>query len=60
VFLGWALVRASASGGTGTFAAPPLQLTIIVLVGAIAGVLAGLRPARRAAKLNLLAAIASE
>src|SRR6266536_2445843 len=60
VFLGWALVRASASGGTGTFAAPPLQLTIILLVGAIAGVLAGLRPARRAAKLNLLAAIASE
>jgi putative ABC transport system permease protein len=60
VFLGWALVRASAAGGTGTFAAPPLQLAIILLVGAIAGVLAGLRPARRAAKLNLLAAIASE
>jgi putative ABC transport system permease protein len=60
VFLGWALVRASASGGTGTFAAPPAQLAIILLVGAIAGVLAGLRPARRAARLNLLAAIASE
>jgi putative ABC transport system permease protein len=60
VFLGWALVEASASGGTGTFAAPPAQLAVILLVGAIAGVLAGLRPARRAARLNLLAAIVSE
>jgi putative ABC transport system permease protein len=59
-FLGWALVEASASDGTGTFAAPPPQLAVILLVGAIAGVLAGLRPARRAARLNLLAAIASE
>jgi putative ABC transport system permease protein len=60
VLLGWALVKASAAAGTGTFAAPPAQLAIILLVGAVAGVLAGLRPARRAARLNLLAAIASE
>jgi putative ABC transport system permease protein len=60
VFLGWALVRAAGQDGTGAFAAPPLQLAIILVVGAVAGVLAGLRPARRAARLNLLAAIASE
>jgi putative ABC transport system permease protein len=60
VFLGWALVRAAGSGGVGSFAAPPGQLAIILAVGGLAGVLAGLRPARRAAKLNLLAAIASE
>jgi len=60
VFLGWALVRAAGRSGTGAFAVPPVQLAIILVVGAIAGVLAGLRPARRAARLNLLAAIASE
>jgi putative ABC transport system permease protein len=60
VFLGWALVPAAAFGGTSVFAAPLAQLGIILLVGAVAGVLAGLRPARRAARLNVLAAIASE
>lgn len=60
VFLGWALVRAAATGGISAFAAPLAQLGIILLVGAVAGVLAGLRPARRAARLNVLAAIASE
>ncbi|HEV8652401.1 MAG TPA: FtsX-like permease family protein [Actinomycetes bacterium] len=60
VFLGWALVRAAAGDGTTAFAAPLGQLAVILLVGALAGVLAGLRPARRAARLNVLAAIASE
>jgi putative ABC transport system permease protein len=32
----------------------------VLLVGAVAGVVAGLRPARRAARLDLLAAIATE
>ncbi|MFL6072347.1 MAG: ABC transporter permease, partial [Mycobacteriales bacterium] len=59
LFLGWALVRA-ASSVTGTFAAPVGQLVIVLLVGAVAGVLAGLRPARRAAKLNVLSALATE
>jgi putative ABC transport system permease protein len=64
VFLGWALVEA-ASAGTGdmiapSFAAPVTLLAIVLVVGAIAGVLAGLRPARRAARLNVLEAIATE
>jgi putative ABC transport system permease protein len=64
LFLGWALVEA-ASAGTGdmiapSFAAPVTQLAIVLVVGAIAGVLAGLRPARRAARLNVLEAIATE
>ena len=64
VFLGWALVQA-ASEGTGdmiapSFAAPVGQLAIVLVVGAVAGVLAGLRPARRAARLNVLEAIATE
>ena len=50
-----ALVLASVS----TFAAPPGQLLTVLLVGAFAGVAAGFRPARRAAKLNILQAIAT-
>ncbi len=59
VFLGWALVRA-ASESIGTFSASPAQLAVVFLVGAAAGVLAGLRPARRAARRNVLEAIAAE
>ncbi|HMF82062.1 MAG TPA: ABC transporter permease, partial [Acidimicrobiia bacterium] len=63
-FLGWALVQA-ASAGTGdmiapTFSAPVTQLAVVLVVGAVAGVLAGLRPARRAAKLPVLQAVAAE
>jgi putative ABC transport system permease protein len=57
VFLGWGLVRALASEGIESFAVPLSQLLIVFVVGAAAGVLAGLRPARRAAKLPVLDAI---
>jgi putative ABC transport system permease protein len=61
VFLGWALVRAvAASSGAGAFALPVPQLAVILTVGAVAGVLAGVRPARRAARLDVLDAIASD
>jgi putative ABC transport system permease protein len=61
VFLGWALVRAAAAqDALGPFTLPLGQLALVLLVGALAGVLAGLRPARRAARVDLLAAIASE
>ncbi len=62
VFLGWALVQAvgTASGGLGVFALPAGRLAIVLVVGGIAGVLAGLRPARRAARLDVLQAIATE
>jgi putative ABC transport system permease protein len=60
VLLGWVLVKTSGEGGTSAFAAPAGQLALILLVGAVAGVLAGLRPARRASRLNLLTAIATE
>jgi putative ABC transport system permease protein len=62
VFLGWAMVQAvgAASGGLSVFALPVDRLAIVVVVGAIAGVLAGLRPGRRAARLDVLRAIATE
>jgi putative ABC transport system permease protein len=60
VLLGWALVRAASVTATGTFAAPLLQLGVVLAAGAVAGMLAGVRPARRAARLDLLTAIATE
>ncbi|MET9880254.1 ABC transporter permease [Actinacidiphila glaucinigra] len=59
-FLGWALVKASDSAGTSAFAVPPGRLAVVLLVGLVAGVLAGWRPARRAARLDVLRAIAAE
>jgi putative ABC transport system permease protein len=62
VFLGWALVRVAgaASDGLGSFALPVGRLLLVLALGAVAGVLAGIRPARRAARLDVLAAIAAE
>ncbi|MEU6105203.1 ABC transporter permease [Streptomyces flaveolus] len=57
-FLGWVLVEAS--DGAFAFAVPPVQLAVVALVGLAAGALAGLRPARRAARLDVLRAIATE
>jgi putative ABC transport system permease protein len=58
-FLGWAVVRSSSSSALGVFAAPPLQLVLFLVLGAVTGILAGIRPARRAARLNVITAIAT-
>lgn len=61
-FLGWVLVRASdgSSDSAFAFALPTARLAVVALVGIAAGALAGLRPARRAARLDVLRAIATE
>jgi putative ABC transport system permease protein len=60
-FLGWALAQAGAKAeGLATFTLPGSQLVVIVILGAVAGIVAAIRPARRAARLPLLAAIATE
>jgi len=59
-FLGWGRVEASSSATITVFSVPPVQLAVILVVGALAGTLAGIRPARRAARLDILTAIASE
>ncbi|MFE5296196.1 FtsX-like permease family protein [Streptomyces sp. NPDC056632] len=61
-FLGWVLVRASdgASDGAFSFALPPVQLAAVALIGLAAGAVAAWRPARRAARLDVLRAIATE
>ena len=61
VLLGWALLKAvSVTEEVARFALPVDQLLIVGLVGALVGVVAGLRPAYRAARLNVLDAIGAE
>ena len=56
---GWALVRALREQGVAEVALPLDRLALVVLVAALAGVLAAALPARRAARLDVLAAVAS-
>ena len=61
LFLAWGLVRdLGADAGIDEFAVPPVQLVVILVVGAVAGLLAGVRPARRASRMRLLDALAAE
>ena len=60
VLCGWALVTAASESGFAKFALPVFSLIVLVVLGALAGVLAGIRPARRAAKLDVLQAIATQ
>jgi putative ABC transport system permease protein len=62
VFLGWAALPALSVDGSGSFAfaLPTLSLVVTLVLGALAGVLAAARPARRAARLDVLEAIATE
>lgn len=61
LFLSWGLVSAlTESEGFGRYNVPVGSLVVILVLGAGAGLLAGLRPARRAARIDVLEAIASE
>ena len=58
-FLGWALAEAGArSAGLAQPSFPAAQLIVIAVLGGVAGVIAAIRPARRAARRPVLAAIA--
>jgi putative ABC transport system permease protein len=60
IVLGWAVVTALADQGLETFSVPWLQLFVYILIAAVAGVIAAIYPARKAANLNILDAIAYE
>jgi putative ABC transport system permease protein len=60
VFFGWAMVQALSDQGITELAIPGGQLVVFIVLAALAGVLAAWFPARRAAKLDVLAAIAYE
>ncbi|MCA1676137.1 MAG: ABC transporter substrate-binding protein, partial [Actinobacteria bacterium] len=55
----WGVVEAIKGDRPIPLVVPPVQLTVIVVLASVAGVLAAVGPARRAAKLDVLAAIAS-
>ena len=61
LFLGWALVFAIRESGieTARTVVPIGQLALIVAIAASCGIVAALLPARRAARLDVLEAIAS-
>ena len=56
---GWVMVKALEDQGLNTFNIPVTQLAVVVAISAIAGVLAAVLPARRAAKLDVLEAISA-
>ncbi|MEN3315738.1 MAG: putative transport system permease protein [Acidimicrobiaceae bacterium] len=55
----WGIVSAIKGDRPVPLVVPPAQLTVIVVLASVAGVLAAVGPARRAARLDILAAIAS-
>jgi putative ABC transport system permease protein len=60
LFLGWGLVTAAGSGSFPiNFAVPVVQVVIVAVVGAIAGVIAAFRPSRRAARVDVIDALAT-
>lgn len=59
-FFGWVLVRAAEGEGLTVFKLPITQAAIFVMIAALLSVGAAILPARRAARLDVLQAIASE
>lgn len=58
-FLGWALVRVvTATEGFGIVTVPTGTLVAVAVISVVAGIVAAIRPARCAARLDVLAAIA--
>ncbi|HZI39277.1 MAG TPA: FtsX-like permease family protein, partial [Acidimicrobiia bacterium] len=55
----WGIINAIEGDRPIPLVVPPGQLTVIVVLASVAGVLAAVGPARRAAKLDILAAIAT-
>jgi putative ABC transport system permease protein len=59
-FFGWAIVRATADQGIDTLTVPVGSLAVVTVIAAVAGALAAVMPARRAAKLDVLKALAAD
>ena len=60
LFLGWVFQRALSTQGIAELVVPWPRLLVYVVVGAATGLIAGTIPARRAARVNMLDAIAAE
>ena len=59
VFFGWSVVHALSDQGIDTLVIPVSTLGVVTLIAALAGVAASVLPGRRAARLDVLEAIAS-
>ena len=60
LFFGTIVTTALSTQGIDVLSIPSVQIFSLIVVGAIAGLLAAIFPARRAAKLDILEAIAYE
>ena len=60
VLFGWSITHAMNLFGTGVISIPYQTLVVVVILAAIGGAVTAIRPARRAAKLNILRAIVTE
>ena len=60
VVFGAAIVRSLRSVGFTGFEIPYVQLVVVAIVAALAGVIAAIQPARKAAKLDILSSIKTE
>ncbi|CAN5908453.1 hypothetical protein BH23ACT10_BH23ACT10_28830 [soil metagenome] len=59
VVFGWMSVQALADQGVSVFAFPGVQIALAVVAAAVAGTLAAVLPARRAARVDVLRALAA-
>jgi putative ABC transport system permease protein len=59
-FFGWAIVRALAEEGIDTLTVPVTSLVVVATIAGVAGALAAVVPARRAARLNVLEALTTD
>jgi putative ABC transport system permease protein len=59
-FFGWAIVQAMADQGIDTLTVPVTSLAVVTVIAGLAGAMAAVMPARRAAKLDVLKALVTE
>jgi putative ABC transport system permease protein len=60
MLFGWAMVAAMHSQGVTQLSFPVIQLITVAVLAALAGIVAAIAPARRAARLNVLQAVTTE
>jgi len=60
IAFGWTIVDALRSEGVTSFTVPGTRLAIVAVIAAVAGVVAAILPARRAARMQILKAIVAE
>jgi putative ABC transport system permease protein len=60
LYHGWALVSALGDEGLTTLSVPYPTLAVVMVLGAVAGLLAAVLPSRRAARIDVLRAVAAD